>query len=316
VKRFKVMVSAPYMVPEIDRFRTRLAAHGIEVFVPPVEERLEEADLLRWVGDVDGVICGDDRFTERVLAAAPRLKVIAKWGTGTDSIDREACARRGVVVRNTPDAFSGAVADSVLGYVLCFARRLPWMHEEMRQGKWRKLAGVSLGECTLGVIGVGAVGKAVVRRATAFGMTVLGNDPAPMPAEFLAATDIAMVDKTELLRRADFVSINCDLNPTSYHLVGTAELSEMKAHAVLINTARGPIVDEAALVRALGERRLGGAALDVFEHEPLALDSPLRAMEHVMLAAHNANSSPAAWERVHENTIRNLLAVLDGSCGP
>jgi len=119
---YKVLISAPYMQPEIDRFRPVLEEHGVEVVVPPVEERMEEDELLEWIGDVDGVICGDDRFTERVLDAAPKLKVIAKWGTGIDSIDQEACRERGIEVRNTPDAFSEPVADTVLGYVLCFAR--------------------------------------------------------------------------------------------------------------------------------------------------------------------------------------------------
>ena len=124
-----------------------------------------------------------------------------------------------------------------------------------------------------------------------------------------------MVDLFELLRCSDFVSINCDLNPTSFHLVGERELAAMKPGAVLVNTARGPIIDEPALVSALLAGRIGGAALDVFELEPLPVESPLRAMENVMLAAHNANSSPAAWERVHESSISSIVAVLEGA-GP
>jgi D-3-phosphoglycerate dehydrogenase len=306
----KVLVTAPYMQPVIERFRARIESAGYEVIVPPVNERCEEDELLRWIGDIDGVICGDDRFTERVLAAAPRLKVIAKWGTGIDSIDREACQRRGIAVRNTLDAFSTPVADTVLGYMLCFARKLPWMDRAMRAGTWEKIPGRALSECVLGVVGVGNVGKAVVRRAIGFGMRVLGHDPVAMPADFLAATKIEMVPRDALFEQADFVSINCDLNPTSRGLIGEAALARMKPTAVLINTARGPIVQEAALVRALDQGKLGGAALDVFEHEPLPLDSPLRGMDNVMLAPHNSNSSPTAWERVHESTIAQLLDVL------
>jgi D-3-phosphoglycerate dehydrogenase len=238
------------------------------------------------------------------------LKVIAKWGTGIDSIDRAACQRRGIVVRNTLDAFSTPVADTVLGYMLCFARKLPWMDRAMRAGTWEKLPGRALSECVLGVVGVGNVGKAVVRRAIGFGMRVLGHDPVAMPADFLAATKIEMVPRDTLFEQADFVSINCDLNPTSRGLIDDAALARMKPTAVLINTARGPIVQEAALVRALEQGKLGGAALDVFEHEPLPLDSPLRGMDNVMLAPHNSNSSPTAWERVHESTIAQLLDVL------
>jgi D-3-phosphoglycerate dehydrogenase len=261
------------------------------------------------VGDVDGVICGDDRFTPRVLDAAPKLKVISKWGTGIDSIDREACRQRGIAVKNTPNAFSEPVADSVLGYMLCFARRLPWMSDDMRRGGWTKLPSRALRECTLGIVGVGNVGRAVVRRAVGFGMRIVGTDPVAPPADL----PVEMRGLDELLAAADFISVNCDLNPTSYHLVGDRALGLVKPTAVLINTARGPVVDEPALIRALAEQRLAGAALDVFEHEPLPLDSPLRRMENVMLAAHNSNSSPEAWERVHTSTIRNLLEVLEAA---
>ncbi|NJP04123.1 MAG: phosphoglycerate dehydrogenase [Chloroflexaceae bacterium] len=311
--KWTVMVTAPYMQPVIERFRPLFAEHQIELLVPPVEERFEEADLLQWVDQIDGVICGDDRFTERVLQAAPRLKVISKWGTGTDSIDKAACQRLGIAVRNTPNAFSEPVADSVLGYMLCFARRLPWMTQAMRQGIWHKIPGIALRECTLGVIGVGDVGKAVVRRARAFGMRLLGNDLVAMPEDFLTETGITMVTLEELLQQADFISINCDLNPTSQHLINETTLALVKPTAVMINTARGPVIDEPALIRALQEQRIAGAALDVFEDEPLPPDSPLRQLEQVMLAPHNANSSPQAWEHVHQNTIRNVLEVLEQS---
>ena len=308
---WKVLVSAPYMQPVLDRFRHVFEENDIELIVPPVQERLEEEQLLEYVKDIDGAICGDDRWTERVLEAAPKLRVISKWGTGIDSIDQAACVELGIAVRNTPNAFSEAVADTVMAYILAFARRLLPINRQMHEGLWEKLPLVSLRECTLGVIGVGNVGKAVVRRASSFGMQMLGNDVVEMPPDFLAGTGICMVSREELLSKSDFVSLNCDLNPTSYHLVGRRELSLMKPTAYLINTARGPIIDEPALVTVLNEGRIGGAALDVFEVEPLPEDSPLRGMANVLLTPHNANSSPEAWERVHHNTIRNLLEVLN-----
>jgi D-3-phosphoglycerate dehydrogenase len=307
----KVLVTAPYMQMVIDRFRYVFEEKGIELIVPAVKERFNEQELLEWVTDVDGVICGDDQFTQRVLRAAPKLKVLSKWGTGIDSIDQAACKRLGIAVRNSPNAFSEPVADTVLGYILSFARRLPWMDRMMRRGQWRKLPGIALRECTLGVIGVGNVGKAVVRRATAFGMRVLGNDLVQMPIDFLAETGIDMVSKEELLQEADFVSLNCTLNPTSFHLISDNDLALMRSTAVIINTARGPIIDEPALVRALQNEQIAGAALDVFEQEPLPAKSPLLKMDNVMLASHNANSSPEAWERVHQNTVQNLLCELE-----
>ena len=242
--------------------------------------------------------------------------MISKWGTGIDSIDQPACARLGIQIRNTPNAFTLPVADTVLGYVLAFARRQPWMDRAMKAGEWQKIPGRSLSECTLGVIGVGNCGKAVLRRAAAFGMELLGNDIIPIAPDFVAEYRVQITSLDDLLARADFISVNCDLNPTSHHLINAQTLAKMKPTAILINSARGPLVDEPALIAALQSDQIGGAALDVFEVEPLSLNSPLLKMDNVLLATHNANSSPAAWERVHWNTIRNLLdglGILSGN---
>jgi D-3-phosphoglycerate dehydrogenase len=306
-----ILFSAPYMLSSLDRFRPVLERYGLDLITPEIHERLEEADLLKYAGQFDGAICGDDRYSARVLAAcAPRLKVISKWGTGIDSIDSVACERLGVKLCRTPNAFTLPVADSVMGYLLAFTRRLPWMDRVMKAGMWEKIPGKALHECTLGVVGVGTIGKTVVRRAHAFGMNLLGNDIVEIDRVFIAETGVEMTTLDDLLARADFVSLNCDLNPTSRHLINTRTLSLMRPNAVLINTARGPIVDEPALVTALQAGTIAGAALDVFEIEPLPADSPFKQMDNVMLAPHNANSSPAAWERVHWNTIKNLVEGL------
>ncbi len=306
-----VLFTAPYMIPCLDRFRPVFERHGVDLIVPPVQERLEEAALLGYAGQFDGAVCGDDRYTARVLeACAPRLKVISKWGTGIDSIDAAACARLGVKLCRTTNAFTLPVADTVMGYILAFARRQPWMDRAVKAGVWEKIPGRALSECTLGVIGVGNIGKALVRRARAFGMKFLGNDIIEIDHVFIAENGLQMVDLTTLLEQSDFVSVNCDLNPTSQHLIHAGTLAQMRPTAVLINTARGPIVDETALIEALQKKGIAGAALDVFEVEPLPANSPLTKMDNVMLAPHNSNSSPSAWERVHWNTIRNLFEGL------
>jgi D-3-phosphoglycerate dehydrogenase len=307
---WRVLVSAPYFIPVIEEYQKRLTEEGVELVPADVNERLNEEELLAVIGDIDGIICGDDRITKRVLDAAPRLKVISKWGTGIDSIDSEAAKRRGIPVYRTPNAFSEPVADTILGYILTFARKLPWMDRDIRQGNWEKPPLVSLRECVLGVVGVGDCGKAVVRRAMAFGMHILGNDIVEMPESFLSETGIEMVSLDELLANADFVSLNPDLNPTSYHLISKKQLDMMKPGAYLINASRGPVVHEASLIEALHNKHIAGAGLDVFEEEPLTQDSPLREFDNCLLAPHNANSSPKAWQRVHENTVRNLLKGL------
>jgi len=175
----------------------------------------------------------------------------------------------------------------------------------MKAGHWEKLNGKTLSECTLGVIGVGNVGRAVIHRASMFGMKLLGNDIVEIPPEFLQKYEVEMTDLVSLLERADYISVNCTLNPTSKHLINAERLALCKPDAVLINTARGPIVDQPALVAALQNGELYGAAMDVFEEEPLL------SMDQVLLAPHNANSSPKFRERVHWNTIKNLLIGLD-----
>jgi D-3-phosphoglycerate dehydrogenase len=306
-----ILFSSPYMLLSIDRFRPMLERYGLDLIIPKVQERLLESDLLIYAGQFDGALCGDDYFTAKVLiACAPRLKVISKWGTGVDSIDAEACERLGVKLCRTPNAFTLPVTDSVMGYMLAFARRQPWMDRVMKTGEWKKDPGRALHECTLGVVGVGTIGKTVIRRAHAFGMDLLGNDIVEIDHVFIAETGLNMTTLDDLLARSDFVSLNCTLNPTSHHLINARTLGRMRPHAVLINTARGSIVDEPALVAALQAGTIAGAALDVFETEPLPPSSPLKKMDNVILAPHNANSSPAAWERVHWNTIKNLVEGL------
>ena len=306
-----VLLSAPYMIPSLSRFQPVFDHYGLQTIIPEVHERLSEEQILAYAGQFDGTLCGDDRYSRRVLErCAPRLKVIAKWGTGVDSIDREAAAELGVAVRNTPNAFTLPVADTVMGYLLAFVRKQPWMDRAVKAGVWEKIPGRSLSECTLGVIGVGNIGKAVIRRARPFGMKILATDIVPIAPDFIVEMGVEMTSLEDLMRRADFVSVNCDLNPTSYHIINANSLSWMKPSAVLVNSARGPLVDEPALVRALQTGGIAGAALDVYEVEPLPADSPLLRLDNVMLAPHNSNSSPAAWERVHWNTIRNLIEGL------
>lgn len=306
-----ILFSAPYMIPFLDRFRPILEGYGLELIVTATSERLDEEQLLTYAGQFDGTICGDDKYSARVLAAcSPRLKVISKWGTGIDSIDQQAAARLGIRVCNTPNAFTLPVADTVMGYMLAFARRQPWMDRAVKAGKWEKIPSHSLSERTLGVIGVGNIGKAILRRARVFGMKLLGNDIIEIDHVFIAETGVEMTSLESLLARADYISLNCDLNPTSRHLMNARTLALMKPTAILINSARGPIIDEPALVEALQSGKIYGAALDVYEVEPLPPGHPLLSMHNVLLAPHNANSSPAAWEHVHQNTIKNLLEGL------
>src|SRR3989344_4551349 len=186
-KKWKVLLSVPYLLPVLDEYQPLFDKHGIELIITRTKECLTEAELLKLMPDIDGVICVDDHFTAKVLEASPKLKVISKWGTGIDSIDLEAAQRLGIVVRNTLDAFTSGVGDTTLGYMLMFARQLIPLDKDMKAGVWKKREAVALHECTVGVIGVGNTGKATLRRAGAFGAKLLGNDTAPISQEFINA---------------------------------------------------------------------------------------------------------------------------------
>ena len=305
-----VLVTAPRACREFARYRDALEAEGCRVTMREAVERFSEAELVPLVGDVDGMVCGDDRITAAVMAAAPRLKVIAKWGTGIDGIDLEYAAAHGIAVRNTPDAFTEPVADTVLGYMLMFARGLDTMARDMRAGLWRYLPLRSLRESTVGIVGFGHIGRAVARRCQTFGMRVLVHEVRATSDAVLAEFGARAEPLPALMAQSDFVTLHANLHPGNRHFIDDGLLRLMPSHAVLINTARGPLVEERALVDALAHGRIGGAALDVFEDEPLSAGHPLRSMPNVYLAPHNANASPAAAERVHVNTIQNVIQAL------
>ena len=307
----KVLISAPYLLPVIEQYQALFDENNAEFTKADVEERLEEADLLPIIAAYDGVVAGDDRFTRKVLEAASKLKVLVKWGTGIDSFDSEAAEEFGIKVCRTVNAFTEPVSDTVLGYILCFARNLEKMDRQMKAGVWDKIPGRALNESTIGVIGVGATGSGVLRRARAFGANLLGNDIRDVHPAHVKALDVTLVSLEELLEQSDFVSVNCDLNPTSYHLMTKEQFKRMKDTAYLINTARGPIVDEKALIAALQAKEIAGAGMDVFENEPLPKDSPLLKMDNVMIAPHNSNSSPKAWNLVHNSSLSQLFATLN-----
>lgn len=301
----RVLVSNIMMLRERGRFDAALRAMGHEPVWAPDRvaygQFMDEAQCLAFAGEVDGWLAGDDRITRAVLAAfLPRLRVIAKWGTGLDSIDRAAAAELGVPVLNSPGAFADAVAEVAIGLLLMLRRHLGAIDRAIRAGDWPKPQGVELRGAMLGMIGLGAIGGRIAELGRAFGMEVIHHDP------YVAGS----VAPLELAARADVVCLACALTPENRHIVDARFLAAMREGAVLVNVARGPLVDEAALVAALESGHLGGAALDVFEEEPLPAASPLRGMENVVLSSHNANNGLRAVEAVHANTLRNLATAL------
>ncbi len=306
----RVLVTNPIMQRDLPRFEGRLRDAGIETVVHPVSQALDEAQLLRIVPGFDGVIAGDDPFTARVLeAAAPRLKVISKWGVGLDAIDLEAARRLGIQVFNSPGAFADAVAEVAIGYIVMLSRHLHRVDREVRMGKWPKPEGEGLRGKILGIVGLGAIGRAIAQRALPFGMVVRAVDirrSSPPPGVEWATLD-------SLLSTADTLCLCCNLTPENRRMIDADRLARMKPTALLVNVARGGLIDEPALIAALAGKRIAGAALDVFEQEPLPPDHPLLALDNVILGSHNANNERRANDFVNRNTIENLLRGLRAS---
>jgi len=304
---YRVLVSCPLITDDIDQYADAFAEHNIAYDVADVDQQLSKDELLDIIDRYDGVLAGDDEFTRDVIAAGDRLKIIAKWGIGVDAIDTDAAAEHGVAVENTPGAFNDEVADVVIGYAIMLTRQLHHIDRAVRDGDWICPRGVSLAGKTFGVVGVGNIGSTVARRAHALGLTVLGNDVQPFPEGLKSEIDIERADRDELLDRSDIVSLNCALTPETRSMIGSEELDRIGENGYLINTSRGELVNQPALVDALDSGTIAGAALDVFETEPLPADDPLTDFDNVIVGSHNAQNTEEAVSRVNNRAVQNLI---------
>jgi glyoxylate reductase len=278
---------------------------------------LSRAELMERLRDKDGLVCQiTDQIDDGVLASAPRLRVVANVAVGYNNIDVVAARRRGIVVTNTPDVLTDTTADFTWALLMATARRVVEGDRFVRSGAWRswefkRLLGGDVHGKTLGVVGFGRIGRAVAHRGLGFGMRVLYHDALRADASVEQELNATFTDKATLLRESDFVTLHCVLTPETRHLIDAAALRSMKRTAYVINAARGPIVDEAALVQALGERWIAGAGLDVYEHEPEVHPGLLR-LDNVVLAPHIASASEATRLKMAMLAVENCLAVLGG----
>lgn len=288
-----------------------LSAEVGEVVYNPLGRPLEAEEVRQLIGEVDGYIAGLDRIDASVLAAAPRLRVIARYGSGVDRVDLAAATRCGVVVTNTPGANAVAVAELTIGLMLALARNLRAADAATRRGEWPRLSGVGLRGKTVGLIGLGAVGQEVARRLAAFGCRVMAVDP-KIGSVAAQACGAQLASLDELLAESDFISLHATATPETYHLVDAAFLQRVKPGAFLINTARGELVNEAALQAALERGHLRGAALDCFRQEPPGRDHPLLRLPQVLVTPHSGSHTDEAMNRMGWMALEDCLAVLRG----
>jgi D-3-phosphoglycerate dehydrogenase / 2-oxoglutarate reductase len=303
----RVLVSNIMMINERDRFDTVLRERGIEAIWPSVNQFMDEKQCLEFAGKVDGWLAGDDRISRTVIEAyLPRLKVISKWGTGIDSIDLVTAKELGVPVCNSPGAFRDAVGEYAIGMLLSASRRIALTDRSIRAGKWPKGRYFGMANGTMGVIGYGAIGQGVGQRARGLGMSVVAYDP--FMKEAPDATELLTL--AELIARSNAICLCCNLTEQNYHLLDAEAFGAMRDDVIIVNVARGGLIDEEALANALKTGKVGAAALDVFEKEPISPDHPLLTFDNVVISSHNANSTVQAIEVVHNNTLDNLFKHL------
>ena len=269
----------------------------------------EEA-LIERIHDAEIVINirSSTKFTPSVFATCPRMKVLSIWGTGTDNVDLAAAKAHGVTVTNTPGVAANAIAEHALMLTLAVARRVVPLHQQVVNGGWPRGQSIQLRGKTLGIIGLGAIGRQFARLGEAVGMRVIAWTMHPNPA-----LGFALVERDELLRQSDVVSLHLRLSPETVGFLGSREFNLMKPTAIFINTARGPIVDEAALIESLSSHRIAGAGLDVFDAEPLPAGHPVTQLDNVVLTPHCAGVTPEVLEAGLALAIENVEAFLSGT---
>jgi glyoxylate reductase len=299
--------------------RAKLAEH-FEVEFWSDSDRPPRAEVLRRVADKDGLICLlTEKIDDELLAAAPRLRSVANIAVGYDNIDLDACTRRNVAVTNTPGVLDETTADFAWALLMAVARRLIEGDALARSGEWKgwnldQLCGADVWGKTLGLLGFGRIGRAVARRAGGFGMRVIYNDAVRAPREIEVQLNAEYGERDDVLKEADFLSVHVPLLPDTRGLIGPRELALMKPTAFLINTSRGPVVQEAALISALEQRQIAGAALDVFEREPQIGHGLLR--PNVVLAPHLASASLETRTRMAMMAADNTIAFFEGRQPP
>jgi D-3-phosphoglycerate dehydrogenase len=307
VMPFRVLATARSFCNSAGPHHDFLRLNDCEVDRCAQDHPLSADELRKLIRGYDGAILGLDICDASVIERADSLRVISRYGAGVDQVDLDAAARRGIAVTNAPGANSLAVAELCIGLMFSLARNIPQVAAAARAGQWKRSAGWELSGKTLGIIGLGEVGRLVAVRALALGMTVLAHDPFSQRT----VDGVQRVDLTSLLQGSDVITLHCALTPETRHLINAERLSDVRSGAYLINTARGDLVDEQALYEALSQGNLSGAAADVFHDDPPD-GSPLLTLDHFIATPHTGATTREAVQRVAMMAAQNLVTVLRG----
>ena len=309
LKECRLLVTPTSYGKNDPRLKTQLEEQVGEVIYNPTGKPLTSAELAQLLPGIDGYIAGLDGIDAQALLAADRLKVIARYGVGVDKVDLVAAREKGIVVTNTPGANSVSVAELALGLMLALARQIPEAADAVHQGKWPRYSGLSLEGKTIGIVGLGAIGKQLARRLAGFDCRILAHDPFA-DAAFARDNHVELAELNKVVEEADFITLHLPLLPETRGLVNDAFLNRMKKGAFLINTSRGEVLDEEALLRALQSGHLKGAGLDAFAVEPPDPKNPLLALPQVIATPHLGAQTDGATSNMGWFAMRDCLAVL------
>ena len=294
--------------------KEKLLAFADEIVYNPHSRPLTEDELIPLLDGCEGYLAGLDFITEKVINAAQNLKVISRYGIGCDRVDLEAAKKRGIIVTNTPGANADAVADLTLGLMLSVARMIPMLDHSTKQGEWKRNTGIELSGKTLGLLGFGMIGKAVARRALGFGMTVLAYDPY-IDEAYANENGILSRSFKHVIEESDFISLHLPLLESTANIIGKENIEKMRPGAIIINTARGGLIDEAALYKAIESGHIGGAGLDAYENEPPDASQPLYQLPNVVTTPHTGAHTAEASLNMATMAVDNLISVLEsGEC--
>ena len=314
IMKKKVMITQPWptsFVTEFDELVKLLEKNDFEVIVDPCQLSLKESDVIERAPGLYAHICGSDAWTAKAMEYADQLKVISRIGVGYDTVDVPEATKRGIVVATTPGAGASFVAEQAMAMMLAIGRQLLQCNDEVKSGHWERVIGYSLFDKTLGILGLGNIGKWLVKLSSAFDMKVIVYDPKPDEA-YAKEHGVKLVSKEELLRTSDFISLHLPKNKDTLKLISHNEFNMMKPSAIIVNCARGGIIDEEALYEALKNKRIFGAGLDVFEKEPTPDDYPLLKLDNILTAPHNAGTSYEGKNAVVRGAVQNVIDIAAG----